>query len=55
MTINDLKRAVVQSANANRTILTGEFQQVREMADAGDVVYAVWPDAAEPDGVAFWR
>ena len=51
MTIDGLKRVVVQSANENRTILTGEFRQVREMVDAGDVIYAVWPDAAEPDGI----
>jgi hypothetical protein len=46
-----LTRLVVESANANRAILTGDFEQVRQMVDGHDVVYGVWQDAAEVDGV----
>jgi hypothetical protein len=48
---DEMKRKIVESANANRTILTDDFEQVREMINTNDVVFGVWQDVAEPDGV----
>lgn len=51
MTFDELKQVVVASANAQRMVLDGSFEQVREMVNANDLVFGIWRDAAEPDGI----
>ncbi len=51
MRIDEMKQIIVASANANRAKLTTSIEPVRQILDASDVVFGVWNDAVEPDGV----
>ena len=46
-----LKKQAVVVANEVGKTLTGDFAEVEKLVEANAVVFAVWPDAEEPDGV----
>ena len=47
----EFRRWAADLANANRAIITSDFASVRAIVDSASVVFGVWQDAAEPNGV----
>jgi hypothetical protein len=47
------KREMVDAANRNNACMDGTMAPVREILSSADVVFAVWQDAAEMDGVGY--
>ncbi len=45
------KRGLVAMANANRARISSDFATVRAVVDAAPLVFGVFQDPAEPDGV----
>ena len=45
------KARLVAAANANGARIDGDFAQVRAIVDGAPVVYGVWQDATEADGI----
>lgn len=48
-----LGRQLVDMANANEANMDGTTGPVLELIAANDVVFGVWPDSAEPEGVGY--
>ena len=47
----ELKRSLVELANANEARMDGTMGPVLELIAANDVVFGVWQDPSEPHGV----
>ena len=47
----ELKQQLVELADANEERMDGTTEPVLEIIADSDVVYGVWPDSSEPDGV----
>lgn len=45
------KHRVVAMANASRALITSDFSTVRGIVDAAPLVFGVFQDATQPDGV----
>ena len=45
------KHQVVALANANRENITEDFATVQSIVDGASLVFGVFQDAAEPDGI----
>jgi hypothetical protein len=46
------KAQIVAKANeVSELLVDGRFEPVRALVDANELVYAVWQDEEEPDGV----
>jgi hypothetical protein len=46
-----MKARLVAMANANESVMDGTMTPVRRLVDGADIVFAVWQDHEEPDGV----
>lgn len=46
-------RAIVDMANANAKLLDGTTGPIKAMVNSTDLVFAVWQDVVEPNGVGF--
>lgn len=49
--IRKLKRQMVDVANANSASMDATISLVKEIIDANEIVFAVWKDRREADGV----
>jgi hypothetical protein len=45
------RRSLVELANANNERMTGSAREVDAILQSADIVYAVWHDPSEPNGV----
>ncbi len=49
--MDDFKRRIVEAANRNDDRMDGTMGPVEAIIADNEIVFAVWQDAAEPDGV----
>ena len=49
----EFKKQLVDMANANDAVMDGTWEPVLDIIASNDVVFGVWQDYAEPNGVGF--